>query len=390
MRTKLELMRAFLSAENLGSNGNDLKMVLLNMRKLIYEADDILTDCQIRGEYRNMMDHQPATGDSHLAYPWRSKGLINGGYEAYQNKRYFPGAQDYDPSEPIGLQNDIKKIKNWLFTDQRHRQFGIVGMGGLGKTTIAQEIFNDRDVIKYFDETIWVPVSNNFSTERIMRVMLKQLGEEGSRFDEGCLLRKIREKLGTKKSLIVMDDVWRMETKFWSSLCNKHSIYIIISRNEAVIKLMGVDNSRIHRPRLLDEEESWSLFCKFAFDRSNGKCPNNHLEKEGREILHKCKGLPLAIKTIGALLAPKLDSLTEWNKIHQDFLKLAEEENNSIMPSLQLSYDELPTHLKQCLLCFSIYPEDIEIDTTRLDPPYPISSGRTYETRAADTCRVGI
>ncbi|KAJ0081126.1 hypothetical protein Patl1_09739 [Pistacia atlantica] len=220
MRTKLELMGGFLSPENLRSNGSSLKMALQNMRKLIYEADDILTDCQIRDEYRN--DGSSAcsrkfsprelyfligTGKklkginlriesierSLEAYPRRSKGLINGGYVGYQSKS--PVAQNYDPSETIGLQNDIKEIKNWLFTDQGPRQVGIVGMGGLGKTTIAREIFNDRDVIEYFDEVIWVPVSNNFSKEGIMRVMLKQLGEEGSGFDEADLLGEIHKKL---------------------------------------------------------------------------------------------------------------------------------------------------------------------------------------------------
>jgi len=79
--------------------------------------------------------------------------------------------------------------------------------------------------------------------------------------------------------------------------------------------------------------------------------------------LKKCGGLPLAIKTIGGLLAPKVHSLSEWNKINDDFhvYLTTERENNSVVASLRLSYDELPTHLKQCLMCFSVYPNNFEI-----------------------------
>ncbi|KAF2299591.1 hypothetical protein GH714_038303 [Hevea brasiliensis] len=103
-------------------------------------------------------------------------------------------------------------------------------------------------------------------------------------------------------------------------------------------------------------------------DLEKGKrCPDAQFEKEGREILDKCGGLPLAIKTVAALLAPKTNSLVQWNEINKNFHELiVEGKISSVMASLQLSYDELPTHLKQCLLCFSIYPEDFEMHAEQL------------------------
>ncbi|KAK9175264.1 hypothetical protein WN944_027270 [Citrus x changshan-huyou] len=263
-------------------------------------------------------------------------------------------------------QTGLGKIKGWILSStEKLQQIGIVGMGGLSKTTIAQKIFNDGEMVAYFEKRIWVPVSQNFCEERVMRAMLQQLGEDESGIEESYLLHKIQQRLSDKTCLIVMDDVWRMNLDWWKNLypTEKRCFAIITSRNETVVNSMGVDESRIHRPKILNEEESWSLLCKHAFLTSKGKCPNKEFEKKGREILKKCGGLPLAIKTIGGLLAPKVHSLSEWNKINDEFhvYLTTERENNSVVASLRLSYDELPTHLKQCLLCFSVYPDDFEI-----------------------------
>ncbi|KAF9619860.1 hypothetical protein IFM89_009642 [Coptis chinensis] len=165
-----------------------------------------------------------------------------------------------------------------------------------------------------------------------------------------------------------MDDVWNNDGDWWRHIssylpegekCNQS--IIITTRNESVAKSMGV--TRIHHARKLDETESWDLFCTVAANRQTSK--DSEFETVGREIVKKCDGLPLAIKTIGGLLSTKTQSLHQWKQVSKNFRnELAN--RTSVPATLQLSYDDLPAKLKQCILCFSVYPEDYEISAEQL------------------------
>ncbi|XP_031277847.1 disease resistance RPP13-like protein 4 [Pistacia vera] len=399
MKTQIEIMKAFLSdTENLKSKTETLKTTLVKIRDLFYEADNIMTDCLLRDKYRQdgfCAKYSPQelvfkieTGQKLKDINSRLKkaeeilrAYLTPQYPSIQGDVTYQvsgfTSQEFDPSEIIGLENDIEEIKGWISSnDEELHRVGIVGMGGLGKTTIAQKIFNDIEVSIQFEKKIWVSVSQNFNEESIMRSMLEQFGQDSSGSDKGQMLSKIHRVLKDQTCLIVMDDVWSMNLDWWKKLfsappksTDRRSCIIITTRNEEVAASMGVQNSKIHRPKVLNENESWSLFRLFAFSASKGDCPNSEFEKVGRDIVSKCAGLPLAIKTIAALLASKIHSVGEWKKINENFHELTRENYSSITSvtaSLQLSYDQLPSHLKLCLLCFSIYPEDFDVRADQL------------------------
>ncbi|XP_024192865.1 disease resistance RPP13-like protein 4 [Rosa chinensis] len=394
LKTGLDLTKALLAdTESLNHKNNIIKAALFELREVIYKADDVLTDCLVRDEYRKdrscsgSLFHDPfflhRTGKKLKDINLRMKEIEQtlGKFlrapdnihreDAYQVRVMV--SQDWNPTEIIGLDSDVEKIKGWLFdTSKVLSHVGIVGMGGLGKTTIAQKIFHDLEVVGHFHKLIWVCVSQSFSADRIMRSILEGLGENASGAGVTQILSRIQQVLTDKSCLIVMDDVWNQtDVDWWTNLCSvipkQSSCIIVTTRNEEAVIGMGVESSRIHRPKTLNDEESWRLFSKFAFPTSKGLCPEDRLEKLGKELLKKCGGLPLAIKTIGSLLASKVDSPSQWRRVLESFHALTTEgKTSSVMASLRLSYDELPPGLKQCLLCFSIYPEDYEIRADQL------------------------
>ncbi|KAL5555588.1 hypothetical protein UlMin_037824 [Ulmus minor] len=397
MKQRLVVMSAFVSnTENVKSKNDLVKTALTTLREVILEADNVLTDCLVRAEYRT--DEYMCFGHSlqdpfffyktgkklkdinskmeqtqKILEPYiRTTDSTHSSRGSHQDSRLLY-SQDFNPTEIIGLHDDVEKIKGWIFNAEDVQHVAIVGMGGLGKTTIAQKIIHDDEVLDSFEKIIWVCFSRAISEEQVMRCTLQRLiGRDVTGFDGSQLLSEIQQVLENKSCLIVLDDVWQIDRLWWSNLSSvfpsrkgKKSCVIITTRNESVATDMGIKSSRTHKPDILDEDQSWRLFSKFAFTSSKQDC-SGEVEKVIKDIAKKCGGLPLAIKTIGALLAPKIGSLAACKHILDTFHELTTKEDSSVMASLQLSYDELPRHLKQCLICFSIYPEDFQMRAEQL------------------------
>ncbi|GAU16448.1 hypothetical protein TSUD_117970 [Trifolium subterraneum] len=138
--------------------------------------------------------------------------------------------------------------------------------------------------------------------------------------------------------------------------------------NEPIPKgLQKMDHQTLitHMLQPLPPNKAWQLFCNKAF---RGQCPTE-LEVMSNEIVQKCDGLPLAILAIGGLLSTKPKTVLEWKNVICNLRMELEEHNvllNSLVKILSLSYDDLPYHLKSCMLYFGIYPEDYAINRKRL------------------------
>ncbi|OAY65461.1 Disease resistance protein RGA2 [Ananas comosus] len=246
--------------------------------------------------------------------------------------------------------------------------FAIVGMGGLGKTTLAQFIYHDEKVRQCFDLVLWVCVSDQFDVVVLTRKIL-EAAEVRDSLGDMCLntIQEIlKKKLISKKFLLVLDDVWA-DKKFlqWKSLVSplkfgrQGSKILLTTRMDSVADTVA-NALRCKRESLklsgLEKVDFMHLFNTHAFAGTNIDDHGN-LKLIGEQIAKKLGGCPLAAKILGGCLNSCMDE-KYWTRIlNENFLNLQESEDN-IMMILRLSYHHLPTSLQICFRYCSIFPKD--------------------------------
>jgi hypothetical protein len=281
----------------------------------------------------------------------------------------------------IGRENDKKAVIDCLMDSKVEENVSvlpIVGIGGLGKTTLAQLVFNDEQFQKGFDLKMWVCVSDIFDVKNIVAKILESATQRKPETVEmNTLVGKLKKEIEGKKYFLVLDDVWNGDHEKWCRLkvvlmggargsrilvSTRNEVVARTIRQESVAKIIGTVES--YSLEGLDEDASWSLFKLKAFEK--GQEPkNSSIVALGKEIVGKCSGVPLAITTIGSLLGSK-NSEKEWLSFKNNELSKISQEENGIIPTLKLSYDHLPSHLKHCFAYCSLYPKDHWFDTSQL------------------------
>ncbi|KAI4974120.1 hypothetical protein ZWY2020_047400 [Hordeum vulgare] len=246
----------------------------------------------------------------------------------------------------------------------------IVGMGGIGKTTLAQLVHNDQRVKHHFELVLWVCVSNKFIIEEIIRSVIEVATMMKCDLTQmEALQKELCGVLGQKRYLLVLDDVWNEDGHKWDAirlLFNSHagsgSAIIVTSRSDRVASIMGTLPP--HQISLLDKDQSWELFQRNAFGREVTK--QEELISLAKSAVHKCKGLPLAIKTIASLLHSKKNH-SEWSSIlDSDIWTNDILTPTGILPALQLSSDHLSPEVKTCFSFCAIFPKDSLMDKDML------------------------
>jgi len=270
--------------------------------------------------------------------------------------------------EVIGREDERKAVKELLLNSDVKENVSIipiVGIGGLGKTTLAQYVYNDEEVKKHFELRVWVCVSDPFDVEIVVQKIVECAIE---RRPMDWLQRQLRAKIDGKRYLLVLDDVWNENRDIWLRLKTlllgglRGSKVLITTRSTKVAEITGTVPSYLLGG--LSESNSWDLFKKMAF-KDGEEAKNPKLVEIGREIIKKCAQVPLAIRSIGSLLYFK-NSEADWLHFKNFELYKINQEANSIIPILKLSYDHLPSQLKQCFAFCSLFPKDHEIEVELL------------------------
>ncbi|XP_050284775.1 putative disease resistance protein RGA3 isoform X3 [Quercus robur] len=378
------------------SHNNQVKLWLEKLNDAVYDADDLLSEFSTEATRRSMVSGNKVAKEvrtclscsNPLAFRYKMSRKIKAMRQKLnaiaEDKNNFnlkvDNVETNDMSRKrethsfvreedviIGRDKDKNNIIDLLFDSNVEEDVSvipIVGIGGLGKTTLAKYVYNDEKVQKYFDLKMWACISDVFDLKVIIEnIIASTCNAPVGNLRIEQLQSQLREKIDKKKYLLVLDDLWNDDRENWRELKSllmggsKGSKIIITSRIRLVAEI-----TRTVPPYFLQglsEEQSWDLFRQVAF-RKVQEANNPKLMAIGREIVNMCQGVPLAIRSIGNVLYLE-EKESEWSSVKDD-IKANVIQGNEILPILKLSYDHLPSHLKSCFTYCSLFPKDYEMD----------------------------
>ncbi|QHO40124.1 Putative disease resistance protein [Arachis hypogaea] len=407
LSSSLKMIRAVLQdAEEMQIKSNSVKLWLQDLSDAAYVLDDILEDCSTQSNLLQL--EQTSSGVVRKAHgTWlaslhpkslyfrrdlakRMKEITNRLHEIDERRRMFKlrtgviGRQQEDDQQRqtisaipkhqmYGRDQDKHKIVEFL---TKHASgidglsvYPIVGMAGLGKTTLARWVFNDERVIQHFDLRIWVCVSTNFNMMRILQSIVESsTGVNPNLSTLEAMQNKVQQVLLGKRYLLVLDDVW--DNVKWEDLktvlnCGgsgiKGASVLVTTRDPSVASAMGTCPA--HHLSPLSEDDNWLLFKYHAFE--SDKEEHTELVAIGKKIVKKCGGSPLASKALGSLLCNKKEEIHWVNVLESKFWDKLEDDS-IIVRALKISYFHLKLSLRQCFAFCAIFPEDFRMEKEQL------------------------
>ncbi|MCD7452707.1 hypothetical protein HAX54_017831 [Datura stramonium] len=275
-----------------------------------------------------------------------------------------------EEDDVVGFDEEAQKVIDRLLEGSDDLEvIPVVGMPGLGKTTLATKIFKHPKIEYEFITRLWLYVSQSYKTRELYLNIISKFTGKTKHYHDMCekdLADVVRDILAEGgKYLIVLDDVWSREA--WDRIKiafprnEKGNRILLTTRDRNVARYC---NESPHDLKFLTDEESWILLEKKAFHKA--KCPPE-LETHGQSIARKCKGLPLAIVVIAGALIGK-DKTKEWEQVDQSVGEhlINRDQPNNCNKLVRMSYDDLSYDLKACFLYFGAFPRGFLIPAWKL------------------------
>ncbi|XP_044437107.1 putative disease resistance protein RGA3 isoform X2 [Triticum aestivum] len=370
------------------------------LKSVAYEADDVLDDFQYEALRRQSKIGKSTTRKvlgyithrspllfrfemskklknilekiNRLVEEMNKFGLENSVHREEQQHPWRQTHSKLDNSTKIFGRYDDKEVVVKSLLDQQEEQkvqvLPIFGMGGLGKTTLAKMVYNDQGVQQHFQLKMWYCVADNFDAIALLKSIIQLAQNKRCEMSDTIelLQKQLEEVIGQKRFILVLDDVWNEDERSWEdvlkpllcSLGGLGSVIVVTTRSQKVASIM--QTLRPHKLACLSEQDSWELFAQKAY--SNGvEQEQAELVSIGRRIVNKCRGLPLALKTMGGLLS-SYQQVQEWKAVEENNIGDNVRGTDEIMSILKLSYRHLSSEMKQCFAFLAVFPKDCEMD----------------------------
>ncbi|KAL0922679.1 hypothetical protein M5K25_006684 [Dendrobium thyrsiflorum] len=308
-----------------------------------------------------------------------SQGMTKGKNLSNHNgkiRRFAESSHFKLEKEIIGIEKNRNVIENWLADDETSQYvIAVWGMAGVGKTTLATNVYNRQKKDCSFSNFAWISVTQTYNINDLLRNIILDLFEgkmeaipqSFNTMEYRHLVQILRDFLHQKKYLIVIDDIWSSEV--WMDLKNafldcKLGSRIIITTRVYDVAINAASKSHVIELKPLQEDEAQRLFCLTVFGEGAINYPQD-LEELTQKFLQKCEGLPLAILCIGRLLSVKDKDMILWQRIY-DGLNIGSADLRDVYNIFRISFNDLPGYLKSCLLYCSMFSEGHKIQTKKL------------------------
>ncbi|KAG6511959.1 putative disease resistance protein RGA1 [Zingiber officinale] len=269
----------------------------------------------------------------------------------------------------IGRETEKQMIVNMLIKDDDDDEsshgtlkiISIVGMGGLGKTTLAQHVFNDEKVKEHFASLkLWTVIGAEFDPVEIMKSVLQLATLKPVNISEiDLVMQELETALSGKRFLLVLDDVWNEYESKWNVLkaaltCGARGSKILVTtRSQRVSSIMSSSNTT-HQIQQLSGDDCLSLFQQSAFGH---QAADQNLMEIGEKIVEKCGGVPLAAISLGSMLRSNREE-NYWSSVLNSEIWQLRNEEQKVLAVLKLSYVTLPLRSKKCFVFASLFPKN--------------------------------